>query len=251
MRFLRLFADAALFGQSPLANPLQKVAQKILRGPRKVSFRMRGGLADGMLFSCLSSHRYFFVREEYESDLISPLKRFVSPGSVVADVGAHFGYWALGLARICGSSGMVFAFEPSPENRNWLLENLQINSISNVYIIPLAVSDTQGIATISDDGSMCKLSSGAIEVETTTMDKFCETNPIPDFMLIDVEGFAGNVLRGSAASFREKFIPVICEIHHNQEWDEFRSFMEGQSAQIQILGSRSRLPFRALAHRSR
>ena len=50
--------------------------------------------------------------KEAEMDLLDSL---IKPGDTVIDVGANFGYYAVPMAKLVGSSGKVFAFEPIPE----------------------------------------------------------------------------------------------------------------------------------------
>ena len=159
-RASRFLADRFLFGAHRLATPAQKVVQRLLRGPRETMFRFADGPGRGMQFSCLTSHRYFFIRENYERELLEPVMSLVRPGSIAFDVSAHFGFWALILSRLCGDRGKVFAFEPSPSNRARLQKNLAINSIRNVEVVPLALSDTAGTSTMSEAGSMSNIGGG-------------------------------------------------------------------------------------------
>ena len=246
-RASRLLADNVLFGFHPLAIPVQKAVQRLMRGPREVTFRFKDGPGAGLRFSCLSSHKYFFLREDYERDLLEPIARLIRPGSVAFDVGAHFGFWALILSRLCGDAGKVFAFEPSPQNRARLQGNLAINSIENVEIVPFALSDTIGTGNMSDAGSMGSLSGDGIKIETTTVDEFCRHHPKPDFMLIDVEGFATQVLRGAIDLYGQEFVPVICELHTDDEQAGFRRFMDGRAHQVRELDKKNLLPNRTLA----
>ena len=241
----RRLVEKVFFGRHPLAAPLRKAAHLLIGGQREVTFRFRSGPAKGMRFSCLSSHKYFFVRDGYEHELIEPLEQMIRPGMTVFDIGAHFGFWALALSRLCGSSGQVFAFEPIGENRTRLARNLDMNSITNVKIVPLVVSNTAGTIRMSNEGSMSALEHGDLSVESTTIDLFCQQNADPDFVLIDVEGFAGYVLRGATATYARKFIPTICEIHNAREQEEFEKFMDGRT--IRQLDKRRRYAHRVIA----
>jgi len=235
-------ANKVLFGAHQLASPLQRGVQRLLSGPREVIFEFKRGPAAGYKFSCLSSHKYFFVREDYEHDLLRPIESMVRPDSVVFDIGAHFGFWAIVFSRLC-PRGKVFAFEPSPENRSRLLRNIAMNSIENIHIVPFAASDRIGASHLSGDGSMAKIGDGAENIETTTLDEFCKGNPVPDMMLIDVEGHAGEVLRGASGIFARRFVPMICEIHSESELKAVRVKAE----RLSIIGSFSRFPYRAVA----
>lgn len=246
-RASRFLADRFLFGFHPLAIPAQKVVQRLLRGPREATFRFGAGPLDGMQFSCLTSHRYYFVREGFECELLEPITKLVHQGAIVFDVGAHFGFWALTLSRLCGDTGKVFAFEPSPQNRARLQQNLALNSVNNVEVVPLALSDSTGSATMSDAGSMSSMGAGSLTIESTTLDDFCRHNPLPDFMLVDVEGFASQVFQGAVETYKQKFVPVICELHTREEQAAFLAFMQGRAHLIRKLDKLFRLPNRTLA----
>src|SRR5579864_59054 len=139
-----VLADRIIFGNNRFARSLQVAIQYLIHGPREAAFRIETGPAAGMFFSCLTSHKYFFVRGAYESELAAPILSLVRPGSVVFDIGAHIGYWTLVLSRFCGPSGTVFAFEPLPENLVRLHHNLQLNNVENVQVVSAAASDVIG-----------------------------------------------------------------------------------------------------------
>ncbi len=81
------------------------------------------------------------VYEPFETKLI---KKNISKGDVVIDVGAHVGYYTLIFARIVGKRGKVFAFEPDPENFRILKKNVSMNGYKNVVLINKAVSNKTG-----------------------------------------------------------------------------------------------------------
>lgn len=242
-----ILAEKIIFGQHSLAQPLQVAIQHLIRGPRETAFRIETGPAAGMLFSCLTSHKYFFVRGNYESDLVEPVQSLVRTGSVAFDIGAHFGYWTLALSRLCGPLGTVFAFEPSSENLVRLRHNLQLNNIENVRVVSAAVSDVEGKLKFAEGGSMSAVGAGTIEVDAITLDEFCKAHPQPDFLLIDVEGHAGEVLRGADRIFHERPVPVLCEIHGLAEYASFLTFVRGKLENVRKLDKSARTPFRVLA----
>lgn len=242
-----ILAEKIIFGSHKLAGPIQIAIQHMVGGPREATFEIKTGPAAGMLFSCLTSHKYFFVRGNYESDLAVPIQSLVRAGSVVFDIGAHFGYWTLALSRLCGTTGTVFAFEPSPENLERLRQNLQINEIHNVQVICAAVSDVDGKLQFSEAGSQSAVGSGRVEVDAITLDAFCQAHPKPDFLLIDVEGHAGQVLRGADRIFRERPVPVLCEVHDQSEYASYCSFVDGRLKNVRRLDKSMQMPFRILA----
>lgn len=166
---------------------------------------------------------------------MKPIQELVCANSIVFDIGAHFGYWAIVLSHLC-PDGKVFAFEPSPENRARLRKNIELNSIKNVCVVPFAASDSSGASHLSETGSTASIGNGETRIETITLDEFCQNHPLPDFMLIDVEGHAPEVLRGAASLFVNRFIPLICELHSRTEQAAFMEFLRGKTSHIRKLG---------------
>jgi FkbM family methyltransferase len=70
--------------------------------------------------------------------------RFLRPGMVMLDVGAHIGEYTLMAAQTVGSSGQVHAFEPQSHIFPILSQNVELNDLSNVKLNCSAVSDRIG-----------------------------------------------------------------------------------------------------------
>ena len=56
--------------------------------------------------------------EEAERQFV---ERFLRPGMIVLDIGAHHGYYTLLASRKDGQKGKVIAIEPSPRERRKLI----------------------------------------------------------------------------------------------------------------------------------
>ena len=52
----------------------------------------------------------------YERDKVKLIKKITKKGDVILDVGAHIGYYTMLFAKIIGSEGKIFAFEPDKAN---------------------------------------------------------------------------------------------------------------------------------------
>jgi len=135
----------------------------------------------------------------YEPGTTRLIERLLKPGDCVLDIGAHVGYYALLAARLVGSGGQVFAFEPEPENYALLVQNVALNGYRNITAVQRAVSDHAGAGQLflstADNGrhSLYRLegSRGAcVAVQTTTVDEFLAALGWPPvhFIKLDVEG---------------------------------------------------------------
>lgn len=84
------------------------------------------------------------------------------PGDVVLDIGGHVGMFAIYLAKLYPFLRII-SYEPIPENAAHFAVNLRRNGVSNVELVPLAVSadgreleilqhpSNTGAATVSDN----------------------------------------------------------------------------------------------------
>src|ERR671930_32338 len=64
--------------------------------------------------------------QSYEVFEVSLFKESLDAGMVAVDVGANVGYYTLIAARIVGSGGRVFAFEPDPRTLSALETNVAV-----------------------------------------------------------------------------------------------------------------------------
>ena len=136
---------------------------------------------------------------------------FVSPGMLVVDVGANFGYYTLLAARAVGDKGRVYAFEPSPRNYALLARNVRENNYTCVETVPKAVSNRGGTAKLylsAQSSGGHKLIEGLgqhpfVEVETVTLDDyFREVSGGIDVLKLDTEGAEDLILDGMQVVLR-------------------------------------------------
>lgn len=154
----------------------------------------------------------------------------ITPGSVVVDVGAHLGQYALLASASLGTSGHVLAFEPNPALRERLARNLRVNRCSNVGIRPEALSDRAGTASLylpagdvntgeaslREGGSREQLDvGGVIDVECLRLDDVVADEGLVrvDLIKVDVEGLEAAVLRGAEDTLRRFRPTVIFEVN--------------------------------------
>lgn len=139
----------------------------------------------------------------------------------VFDIGAHAGFYTL-FSRLLGEEGKVFAFEPYPENLNFLVKHVQLNRIKNVKVVAAAVCKKDGfegfmIGTSNYTGKVQTDRQTDLLVPATSMDsavKRCKF-PVPNLIKIDVEGAESLVLRG-ANEILKNHKPVIFIAFHGK-----------------------------------
>jgi len=171
--------------------------------------------------------RSFIIRKRYEEGTTKVFKRVLRKGMTVFDIGACTGYYSLIASKIVGEKGKIFAFEPHPINYKWLKRSIEINNFTNIIPLNKAVSDKSGstirlfysIDNISDHSIVLTENRDCIEVETITLDKFCQENHIlPDVVKMDVEGAEILVLKGMEKILEKCNEPILfIEFEYNQE----------------------------------
>jgi FkbM family methyltransferase len=141
---------------------------------------------------------------------------------VVFDVGANYGQWSAGLRSALGTrTGRFFLFEPQPACQSALAGA----GIPNQVVIPAAVSDEEGSATIFADtpGSgvasvhrrrdsyFCDMTAHQEKVPVTTIDREVERWGIEriDLLKLDIEGAEFQALRGAAGSLGDGKVTTI------------------------------------------
>jgi FkbM family methyltransferase len=136
------------------------------------------------------------------------------PGTVAIDVGANVGMFTVPLALAVGPSGRVLTIEPSPENVRRLERNLDLNSLENVVVEPIAVGDKAGrlvLQLASDPGfhSTAEIAESrsvdeSLTVKAETLDQVWLRAHAPNvtFVKIDTEGSEDAVLRGAEQILR-------------------------------------------------
>jgi FkbM family methyltransferase len=171
-------------------------------------------------------YRAYCYRWRDDAAEIACVRRWVRPGSVALDVGAHKGGYTYWLARSVGPRGRVYAFEPQQVLARILRRSFDP---ARVIVEHAGVSDREGTMTLylPSDGRPSPGASleknipapgCAIEVRVITLDRYWPTWPAPvSFLKCDVEGHELHVFRGAEQLLRRDR-PVLlfeCEQRHH------------------------------------
>lgn len=165
----------------------------------------------------------FFKKWHREPEFMDIIENEVNTGDVVFDLGANIGYVTMFLANFVGSSGKVFAVEPSPHNFDILMKNINYNNFSKrIDAFQLAISSFTGrqdfnIAAETNLNSFAftKYTKSTISVKTTTIDDFFNGKPFPNFIKMDIEGGEVDALDGMRKTLENLRSPlkILIEIH--------------------------------------
>jgi len=161
----------------------------------------------------------------YEPELRDVMRVIVPPGGVAIDVGANVGWHTLLLARLVGGAGRVLAVEANPSVREQLAQNIGLNRLAQVEIIPCAAAAAEGslrfAGPAADDpgagnGHVVKeeaAAAGVISVPARPLDAVVAERRLErlDFIKIDVEGFEWPVLQGAEQTIAKHRPNIIFE----------------------------------------
>ncbi len=159
--------------------------------------------------------RRLFKYGVHEPRVLDWIERLPSPepGHLALDIGANLGWYTTVLHRLSGGALSLHAFEPDPDNRALLNENLALNGMQDVHVSPLALADASGTATLHRyrdinlgkhslrplDGAV-----GRVDVARARLDDYLREAGIDDrsiwLVKLDVEGLEPAVIRGAAAA---------------------------------------------------
>lgn len=165
----------------------------------------------------------------YESEKAGLFKRAIRPGDTVFDIGAHVGYYTLLAGRAVGPAGRVFAFEPLPQNVQYLREHIRLNGLKNVTVFEAAVGAGNGSRRFrADNPYMGHLhGDGDLSVRLVTLDRLWRTGDIqlPDVVKIDVEGAESEVLAGAHEILITKAPTILLATHGHEAHQASCSFL--------------------------
>lgn len=165
-----------------------------------------------------------------ERHILELLVSALRPGDIVYDVGASVGLYTVLLAKAVGGRGQVVAFEPEKQSYMRLLDNVELNGLSNVRCIRKGLGDGPGegkIFTIDgvtlpclllppESGSGCQVTCETVEVEKGDRLVAEEKLPLPRAVKVDVEGYEYRVIQGLSHTLAQPECELVCcEIHPN------------------------------------
>jgi FkbM family methyltransferase len=200
---------------------------KLLVPRRPFVGRFRGGLLEVRPEESASASAFFTGFYEREVTAWSLELMRTSPPPLVVDVGANFGYYPLLFGLGCGSQSL--AYEPDPENRQWLANNVALNPGVECEVVPAAVGDRDGgvvafsparagrslWARVREGGAEPRVGEGTA-VPLVTLDAELSRRGLAEvpLVLVDVEGFEDRVVAGMSAGIADRrYGAVLVEFH--------------------------------------
>lgn len=198
-----------------IARPLYESLVRMTAGQRGLVRKING--TDEIRI--LPEHRS--LTEVYEPEVWARLLPQIRAGDCIADIGAHYGIYAIAFAKRTGPQGLVLAVEADPANAAMLREHLRLNQVDSfVEVIQKALSDQEGeVSWHSQDMQSVAMpvsaESSGQTVRMSTLDKVVKGRRV-DVILVDIEGYEEPALRGGRellcdAARRPRLI--VIEVH--------------------------------------
>lgn len=190
----------------------------------------------------------FGVYEYWKTKLFFDL---VKEGMTILDIGACKGNYSILFAKLMHERGKVLAFEPDPDNCDWIRKNIQVNNFKCIELHHYALSDKEGSATFypgngmgslvaSRPSWMPELQKGPITVQTRMLDNVLDEEHIRDVHIIkmDVEGGDLLVLRGAEHTLKSKNVRLLMDVDvvSNAERKELFELLKSCGFEIYRIG---------------
>jgi len=144
-------------------------------------------------------------------------------GSVVLDIGANIGYYALVESQLVGRTGKVYAVEPVRKTFEVLEKNVSLNQATNVSVYNFAFGERNKGSEIyvCNESNWCAMTKNTVsgkivgvqKVSVKTIDSFLKGKEPPDLIRMDVEGFEYEIFEGMLQTLKGK-VRILLELHY-------------------------------------
>lgn len=151
------------------------------------------------------------------------IKKVLSQGDNILEIGANIGYFVILEAKIIGKKGKIYALEPEKSNFQLLKKNVRLNHLEDrVKTERLAIGDKVRKEKLYTAVS-CNLhtlecankNNGADFqiIDTTTIDEYIKDKRI-DYIRMDIEGWEYRAIKGMEKTLRKgRPLKMFIEIH--------------------------------------
>lgn len=202
---------------------------------------IRGGiLKGGHIFIDPTGGWKDMVTGEYDKFFFDFLEKQNLENKVIYDIGAHIGYNSLVFAKMVGSNGKVFSFEPNIFNKKRfeliLSRNKEFSEIIKIMNVAISNKNGEDDFIFNKNVDNCK-SSGSfvdgshtffekssyersmgferVKIKTVSMDSLDSIGIVdkPDLIKIDIEGAEFLALEGGLSLLAEHKPILLIEIH--------------------------------------
>ena len=209
-------------GLTGLMQSLYGRARSVQTGTSVLKLRINGVEC---LFSVLTPNELRCIEGAVltnERRMLGGVCELLKPGNIFLDVGSNLGVFAVLAAKVVGPVGTVIACEPGSGAFGRLQANIEINQLTNVSPLKLALSDTRSVRRLvlggpgSCDARLTNEEGPSEDVETTDYDSLVAQGsvPVPHVVKMDIEGHEYAALKGMQNTLADpRCAAILCEIH--------------------------------------
>jgi FkbM family methyltransferase len=201
------------------------------------------GPLDGMVLLLPRGWEDVYARGGYEPDIAAALARLVEPGDTCVDAGAHYGYFTLLLAKVCGPSGHVYSFEAEADNARILRENVRANRLQSLVTVERAAVAAQGgEVDLHASGSGGSTEWTVLEsfarrddrpdpgrpaerTPAVRLDTYLAEAPRVDVIKMDIEGAEAEVIPAISEFLERRRPALVLEFHRDVGWPAIKALL--------------------------
>jgi FkbM family methyltransferase len=186
-----------------------------------------------------------YARGGYEPDIAAALTRLVEPGDTCVDAGAHYGYFTLLLAKLCGLGGHVYSFEAEADNARVVRENVRANKLrSRVTVERAAVAgragelhlhatatggSTEWTLTESfahrDEGDGGERADRSERTPAVRLDDYLAPARRLDVIKMDIEGAEAEAIPAISEFLKRRRPAIVLEFHREVGWPAIEALL--------------------------
>ena len=186
----------------------------------KISFR------NGLVLESPEQVRLdLLFHEVWVEQMYTPAGFQIKDNDTILDIGANIGVFSV-FAATAAENVKVLAYEPFPDNAEWLRRNVKANKLDNIQVNEKAVAGESGKRTleVSDAWVMHSLkekkdNSAGMKIDCISLDEAMENIQACDLMKIDCEGSEYEIFYSSSADTLKKIKKIVGEYHQLNETD--------------------------------
>lgn len=184
----------------------------------------------------LATEDAYFADPSYERENFAFLDTVLpKKDGVFVDIGAHQGLFSTYLSQRAGPDGLVYAFEPNPDNLKLLIYNTAHRpGLAPVVIFPMALAEKNYAGKLQCwrserplHSAMCQLGTKeASDFEIPIIVRTLDSLHLPkmDFIKIDVEHWEWKVIEGGMDTILAHRPQMLIEIHNNETREQIQTF---------------------------
>jgi len=165
-------------------------------------------------------HFYF----SYCPELQALLKDLLVPGDICLDLGSNTGLLSVLMSELVGSTGLVLAVDPNPDNIQLIKNTIESHNISNILAVQAAVAGHNGTVRFaipqganSESGDIRPDRETGLEVCALTVDTLLAgniSNRVCSFIKVDIEGAEAELLESLQTVFHMGQRPILLVEFH-------------------------------------